>query len=406
MFKRAIIFTLVSAFLIFAFGLAGAAEPIKLGAPLPMTGPFAGDGLNAWRAIKLAVDEINKSGGLLGRPLEASRFDTQDLAPERVMLAADNLVGREKVDVIVAGWAGWGQDVRAYGKYDVPFFAGDASASSIEVFREDPKRYSNVFQLHPVERDIASTVMAVLDQLPYKYSEKTLAVITTDDAWGTEIGSGLKEKGKELGWKTVLDEIVPYGTTEWGPILTKIRSKKPGIIHLEIVSVPEVATFYRQFMKSPTNSLISLGYATSLPDFLPNMGKEANGIVGLLPGLPGPELPNDESKAWAKKHKEAYGVDPPPSAAIYFYYAVKIWAEAVKAVGDVKNYDAINDYIRKGTFKMMHSTIKFDEDQKVSAEIQPPNTIQISDGIYYCLYTSPGNRYKNYEFRVPPWIKK
>lgn len=35
---------------------------------------------------------------------------------------------------------GWGQDVRAYGKYDAPFFADDGSQAAVDVFREDPKK--------------------------------------------------------------------------------------------------------------------------------------------------------------------------------------------------------------------------------------------------------------------------
>jgi branched-chain amino acid transport system substrate-binding protein len=65
------------AMIIFIFGIAGlgwAAEPIKVGAPLCLTGPYAGDGLGYFRGIEMAVDELNKGGGLLGRPLEIKKF--------------------------------------------------------------------------------------------------------------------------------------------------------------------------------------------------------------------------------------------------------------------------------------------------------------------------------------------
>ena len=129
-------------------------DTIKVGVPLPMTGPYASDGVGYYRGIKLAVDEINEAGGLLGKSLEMIRFDTQEFAPETVMQAADKLLGRDKVDVIHAGWAGWGQDVRAYGKYDAPFFMYDESIGAINIFREDPKKYANVFQLGDVEKAI------------------------------------------------------------------------------------------------------------------------------------------------------------------------------------------------------------------------------------------------------------
>ena len=104
--KRLVWFSII----IFLFGIVGlgwAAEPIKVGAPLCLSGPYAGDGLGYFRGIEMAIDELNKGGGLFGRPLEIVKFDTQDFAPERVMQAADQLVGREKVVAIHAGWAGW-----------------------------------------------------------------------------------------------------------------------------------------------------------------------------------------------------------------------------------------------------------------------------------------------------------
>ncbi len=65
---------------------------------------------------------------------------------------------------------------------------------------------------------------------------------------------------EEEGWEIVMDEVVPYGTTEWGALLTKIRALDPAIIGVEIISIPELVTFFRQFMEEPTNSLIYLNY--------------------------------------------------------------------------------------------------------------------------------------------------
>ena len=62
--------TLVSIVAILGFlaisGVALAADSIKVGAPLPMTGPYAGDGVGYYHGVKYAVDEINAAGGLLG----------------------------------------------------------------------------------------------------------------------------------------------------------------------------------------------------------------------------------------------------------------------------------------------------------------------------------------------------
>ncbi len=381
-------------------------KPIKVGVPLPMTGPYASDGVGYYRGIKLALDEINEAGGLLGRPVEMIRFDTQEFAPEIVMQAADKLLGRDKVDAVHAGWAGWGQDVRAYGKYEAPFFMYDESIAAMKVFREDPKKYSNVFMLGDVEKAIAKDLFDVMEQLPYEYPNKKIAVIVADDSWGTESGNGIKERAKEKGWEVSLYEVVPYGTTEWGPILTKIRTIKPAWIYVEIVSAPDVITFFRQFMKAPTNSLINYGYSLVPPEFIETMGEEANGIMGeSITAMPGPKGPTPAADAWLKKFREKFGADP--QAGTYaVYVGVKMWAAAVEKVGDVKNYQAINQHIAKTPYQTITGRkISFDKDHKIPISIWPLTHLQVQDGRLVTIYTRPGEKYLDYTFQKPPWIK-
>ena len=73
-------------------GAQASDEPIKLGAPIPITGPFASDGFVMEKAEKLAIAEINAQGGLLGRQIEMIVFDIGDLTPDKLQAAALNLV--------------------------------------------------------------------------------------------------------------------------------------------------------------------------------------------------------------------------------------------------------------------------------------------------------------------------
>jgi len=387
-------------------GIALATETIKVGAPLPMSGPYAGDGIGYYQGVKCAVDEINTAGGLLGKQLEIVSFDTKDFAPEIVMQAADQLVNNEKVDVIHAGWAGWGQDVRAYGKYDVPTFVLDASISSVSVYREHPDKYTNWFQMNDIERNLAIDLFDVMENLPYQYPNKKIAVITADDSWGMESGSGFKDRAKEKGWRVVVDETVPYGTREWRPILTKINATKPSIIYLEIVSAPDLITFFRQFMKSPTQSLITYGYGISPPDFLSNLGSEANGLLGYFLGIPGPKAPNPKADQWLKDFRAQFKTDP---AANTFptYVGVKWWAKAVQSVGDAKKYAAINKYIATTPYTdVAGRVLKFDQDHKTPIDSWPCAHMQVQDGKLITIYTGPQKNYMDYKFQLPPWIKQ
>ncbi|NIS70502.1 MAG: ABC transporter substrate-binding protein [Proteobacteria bacterium] len=407
MCKKVLSWIPVSAFLLGVASIVWATEPIKVGVPLPMTGPYASDGVGYHRGIKLAIDEINEAGGLLGRSLEMIRFDTQEFAPEIVMQAADKLLGRDKVDAVHAGWAGWGQDVRAYGKYDAPFFMYDESISSIKVFRENPELYSNVFQLGDVEKAIAKDVFDVMEKLPYSFPNKKIAAIVADDSWGIESGNGLKERAKEKGWEVPIYEVVPYGTREWGPILTKIRALKPAWIYVEIVSAPEVITFFRQFMKAPTNSLINYGYSLVPPEVIETMGEEADGIMGeSITAMPGPIGPTPEANAWLDKFRAKFGAEP-QAGSYAVYVGVKMWAAAVEKVGDVKDYREINQHIATSPYKSIAGiTIRFDEDHKIPISTWPLTHLQVQGGKLVTIYTRPGENYLDYKFQTPPWIRK
>jgi ABC-type branched-subunit amino acid transport system substrate-binding protein len=409
MLKKIIVLISMGLLLFSAAGPGFGADTIKLGAPIPLTGWFASDGINYLGGIEMAVDELNKNGGLLGKKIEIVKFDTQDLAPERVMLAADQLVGKEKVDVIVPVWGGWGQDVRAYGKYDVPTFLSDNSIASIEVFREDPEKYQNIFQLVDVEFPFTySQFIMITEYLPHQHANKSVAIITTDDSFGMESAKGFRTAAKDKGWKVVVEEVVPYGTTSWLPILTKIRKMNPGIIYIEDISVPDQVSFIREFLRRPINALVHIGYTPSLVDFAENIGADGNGMLGVWPPPAGPEYRNKEIADWVDLYQKKFDRTP-AGTSFTAYDSVKMWANAVKQVGDEKNYNAINRYIANNPNKMFGVTKgdgmgRFNQDNSITIDQTRHPLVQMWDGSYYALYYTDGEKYK-YDFKRPPWFK-
>jgi len=404
MYKRTLVKVLTIAFLFCYIGFAKAADTIKVGAPLSLTGAYAADGLGYLRGVETAVNEINEAGGLLGKKLEIVKFDTQELIPELVMQAADQLMGKEKVDSVHGGWTGSGLDVRAYGRYNIPVFMWDGSIDAINVYRENPDRYSNVFQLIDTAGPIAKETFKLLQNLPLDYPNKLIAIIAADDSWGMECALGWKEIAAQKGWKTVVFETVPYGTREWGPILTRIRKAEPAIIYLEISRSPDLITFFRQFMKDPTPSLVHFGYGVAIPDFLPTLGAEGNGLMGYGTGLPGPIAPNPRSQAWVDKFSKTYASEP-TAGSIAVYTGVRIWAAAVKAVGDEKNHNAVNAYVAENEFiGLTGHKLRFDQDHKISNHTWPISHLQIQDGKMITIYHGP-NKYLDYQFQKPTWIE-
>ncbi len=384
-----------------------AADTIKVGVPLPQTGAYAASGEDYFKGIKMAVDEINQSGGLLEKQLQIIRFDAKEYSAEVVMQGADYLA-RKNVASVHAGWAGWGQDVRAYGKYDAPFFADDGSQSSVDVFNEDREKYYNIYQLTDVGVEQAKSMFRALMALPYEYPNNKVVIINTDDAWGVEIADTLADNFKKKGWNVAMHEVVPFGTREWGPLLTKIRRIKPALIHVEIPSSMEVITFFRQFIRRPTNSIVSYGWSITPREVVDILGQSADGIIGEMPtAIPGPKAPNPQAQAWLNRYHELYQHQL-PAGSWATYTGVMAWAAAVRHAGDAYDFKAVNKHLKEVGYQGLLGLIKWDDSNVMRLQSAVPvSHYQVQQGELVTIFTDPPLKpYKDYRFKVPRWIKQ
>ena len=92
------------AVLLFAAAPAQAAEPIKIGLGMSLTGPLAANGKMSLVAMQVWEDDINAKGGLLGRPVKLVYYDDQS-SPSQVPGIYAKLLDVDKVDLIVSGYA-------------------------------------------------------------------------------------------------------------------------------------------------------------------------------------------------------------------------------------------------------------------------------------------------------------
>ncbi len=387
----------------------GTGEPIKIGAPLALTGWAAADAVGYYQGLTFAVDKINAEGGLLDRPIEVTVFDTKEMAPETVSQAADQLMGVENCVMASGGWSGWGADVRAFGKYDAPYFEYDGSQSSLDVIAEPGN--DNVFQGSDNEYTSGVGAWDIMMRLPYEYPNNKVALIGADDAWGRGVIEGVRDEAEANGWEVPIFEIVPYGTVEWGSVLTKIRNENPAIIHIEIVSPPDVIAFFRQFMEDPTDSLLNYGYSMSPPEFSELTGDEVDGIIGMAGGYTAFPPPTEEMAEWTQNFKLKFGNEP-SAGAPWMYNSFMMWAEAVREIGDPTEYDAIVDWLENTPYASVPGMreLEFDERHVTPHTKHQLVYVQVQDGEWYTLfhdvYGDPYVDYqgKSYEFQIPPWL--
>src|SRR5215211_5855233 len=84
-----------------SFRAVAAGPPIKIGLSITQTGPFSPPALFELQGYELAADEINKSGGLLGRPVALIKYDDQG-NPSTAVQLYQKLLTDDKVDLLLS----------------------------------------------------------------------------------------------------------------------------------------------------------------------------------------------------------------------------------------------------------------------------------------------------------------
>ena len=385
---------------------------IKIGFLAPLTGPFAAEGKKMVDGAKFAISQINKPGGLLGKKVELVVYDIGYFKPELIVGGAKKLVLQDKVAMVSTGYLGGVTDIKALGQYDVPYIHSDTSHLAAKAVMDKPDKYWNVFQVSPEEVLVyRDALYHLIVNTPWKFPNKKIAIITMDRAYNRKILNANKDSFKKdiskvaPGWEIVIDEMMPTGTTEWGPILSKIRSAKPSVILFNNHVITDEASFMKQFLRDPTQSLVGMIYGPQNPDFLKLAGPNAQGV--LWDGGGNKPAPTKEGKKLVADFKKEIGIEP-PSLSLLVWAGIKIWADSVRAVGDERKYFEVCRYIKGGNWRLPEiiSTYVFDQHTQtvlVGHGLFVNSFIQIQNGRNVVITPKV---HATGTFQLPPWIKK
>ena len=353
--RRKVFLSLFAMLLTIAFGVpVFGSDVIKIGVVAPLTGNFADEGNEMFRGVKMAVDELNAKGGILGKKIVIIKGDVGDFSGEQIVSVGEKLIHRDKVDCLITQYLGGVVDIKAFGEYEVPYLHMDTSQAAADLVRENLEKYSNIFQVCPEETHYAGGILDFIDRiLPgatgYEYPNKKIALITMVRAYNDRISNRFKELLKQTGWRLVVDEKTPTGTVEWGATLAKIRRENPAVIFFnDHVPTDEVA-FLDQFHNNPTNSIIFIQYGPSNPAFI-ELGKEKTNDV-FWGTLFAPIA--EQGREWRERYKRTYGEEAGIGTAAGTYVSTMIWATSAIKAGNEKNYKEVCRIIRENPHQVV-----------------------------------------------------
>ena len=203
---------------------ARAADNVKIGLDDTFTGTYAENGLNEKMGAELAVDEINKKGGILGRKVEMISEDSTSADTGVAVQKAHKLLDRDKVDFLLGNV----NSAMAIAIGDVAGQAGKllivTGGHTDSVTGTDC--HWNVFRVCNTTRMETNSVSATL----FKKYGKKFYFITPDYAFGHTLQQGFEAALKEVNGTEVGASITPLGTTDFSSYLIKAQAAKPDVI--------------------------------------------------------------------------------------------------------------------------------------------------------------------------------
>jgi branched-chain amino acid transport system substrate-binding protein len=238
-------------------------QPIQVGTSISVTGRDAIQGGYVREGYLLCQKHANEKGGVLGRPVQlAIRNDASDA--QAAIRIYEKLITEDKVDAIIGPYGSPITDAVAdvAEKHRKLMVAPTAATTAIW---EKGRRYV-VMVASPLEAATEGTI-----DLAARHGLKTVAVVGA--LARPAIAKGALETAKKKGLEVVVQEMFAIGTTDFAPILNKVKAARPDVL---VAGVPpsDAIAITRQMRELDVN--VKMYGATpggSLPDFYKALGK-------------------------------------------------------------------------------------------------------------------------------------
>lgn len=329
---------------------AFAADKIKIGAVLPMTGSIATFGESTANGIKMAFDEVNKAGGVRKKQLELVIVDSKGESAESAN-AINRVISAERVTAIIGDVASSCTLAGA----PIAQASGIPMITSTSTNVKVTQTGDYIFRACFID-DFQGEVMANFASKNLKATKVAMFTAISSD-YSKGLSSFFKARFTKLGGKIVAEESYSEGDQDFSAQLTKIKAAKPDAIYVPGYYT-EVASIARQASQLGLHVPL-LGGDGFDSTKLYEIGGDA--IVGSYFSNHYSEEMSAKAKKFLADYKARYGKAPDALAALG-YDAALIMANAVKKAKN-ESGAAIKDALAKTNLEVVTGKIKFDSNR-------------------------------------------
>ncbi|HEY8336471.1 MAG TPA: ABC transporter substrate-binding protein [Tardiphaga sp.] len=360
------------------FDGAAHAQTIKIGVNEPLTGAFAASGTYVVNGAKIAADEINAKGGVLGKKIELVIEDNKS-NPTEAAAVAEKLITRDKTPVLLGAW-GSSLTLAVMPKlveYETPMVVETSSAGKITTSGNP-----YIFRISPPSAVEGAAFSKIIDKLAIKKAD--FLVINNDWGRGTaeDFGKMMKEHGITIG----LVETMDQSAQDMSAQLAKIKASDSETV-IVTTAVDQLTLIFKQAAAIGLKKrIITTGGSQNPDQIIAQAGAAANGTMHLTTFLPWypDKTPNPEATSyfiaeWKKRGFDFAGC----TESFRGYDGIRTIAAAIEKAGKAEPA-AIKAALWEINIKGLNGDIVFKKSGPVGQESGQsfPNVylIEIADG--------------------------
>ena len=363
-----------------------AAEPVKIGLVLPMSGPFAGYGKQIEHGVKLYLSTHGDTFG--GRKVELIiKDDSPGTAGDVSKRLAQELVVKDKVDIL----AGFGLTPSAFAVAPVateakkPMVVMNAATSAVTA-------KSNYIVRTSMTLPQNSAPMA---SWAAKNKIKKVFILVADYGPGHDAQAQFKKTFTAAGGEIVDEVRAPVKNPDFAPFLQKIKDAKPEAVFMFLPPGSETIAFMKGFTERGLDKagirLISTGDLTD-EDVLDAIGDPALGLITSFHYAEAHKSP--ENKAYTEAYYKAYPKDRPNFMSVGGYDGMQLIAEVLKKTNGNTDGDRFIEAAKGMKWVSPRGPIEID-----------PATRDIVQTIYIRKVEKVNGKLQNVEFDQVPDFK-
>ena len=253
---------------------AAAQDPIRIGVTQPLTGAFAASGNYVAQGAKLAEDQVNASGGVLGRKIQLIIEDNKS-NPTEAVATAEKLIVKDKVPVMMGAWSST-LTLAVMPKlmeYGVPMLVETSSSGKITT-SGNPW----IFRISPTSEMEARAFAPLVKQLGIKKAD----FLSTNNDFGLGAAKEFSEMLKAHGVQVGVMETMDPKATDFSAQLAKIKASGADTLFVT-TAVEQITLILKQAKEQQLKArIITTGGSNSPDQLIAQAGDAANGSMHLV----------------------------------------------------------------------------------------------------------------------------